>query len=201
MRAGLVKSGDLRQEGAALREKQRAALEAAPAEETGRNAETVYRNKQGTTIGRDEWVEQQEKRRKKRAKDYPEQHLEWGGGLKQSLDKSEEQAEMSRIAKQPFARYTPDEKYLKELKEKSDWNDPMRKKLAEDAEEAKAKKPPEARPKCPFAPWPNRFHIAPGYRWDGKVRGTKFEQKWLDRKNQRELQRSEAYIQANLNDE
>ena len=38
-----------------------------------KNAQTVYRNRDGRRIDREEWVELQQKKRKKRASDYPEQ--------------------------------------------------------------------------------------------------------------------------------
>lgn len=55
-----------------------------------KNAQTVYRNRDGRRIDREEWVELQQKKRKKRASDYPEQELEWGGGLKQRDNREEE---------------------------------------------------------------------------------------------------------------
>lgn len=38
-----------------------------------RNAQTVYRNREGRRIDREEWVELQQKKKKKRVADYPEQ--------------------------------------------------------------------------------------------------------------------------------
>ena len=43
------------------------------------------------------------------------QELEWGGGLKQRDNSEAEKEELSRIAAQPFARFEPDEVYMKEL--------------------------------------------------------------------------------------
>jgi len=40
---------------------------------SGKDAQTVYRNREGRRIDREEWVEQQQKKKKKRAADYPEQ--------------------------------------------------------------------------------------------------------------------------------
>lgn len=188
LRAGLVRGLDLQTEAQEVREARRAAVAAAPDSETGRNAATVYRNRDGQRIDREQWVEQQQKKKRKRPSDYPEQELEWGGGIKQKSSQEAEMAEVERIAAQPFARYEPDEKYMEELKERQDWNDPMRN-FPEDKGGAAAKK----KPKCPHAPWQNRFNIAPGYRWDGKVRGTDYERRWLENKNQREFDKQEAY--------
>lgn len=40
---------------------------------SGKDAQTVYRNREGRRIDREEWVELQQKKKKKRAADYPEQ--------------------------------------------------------------------------------------------------------------------------------
>merc|ERR1712232_313689 len=106
--------------------------------------------------------------------------LEWGGGIKQKVNAEEDKAELTRIAAQPFARYEPDEKHMEDLRQRREWNDPMQKyvdegddagantrRSAQEVAEAQAKK----KPKCPHAPWPNRYGIQTGYRWDGKVRG------------------------------
>lgn len=195
LRSGLVRGSDLKEEAAQVRAKRRADVEEAPAEETGRGAETVYRTRDGVKVSREEWVESQQKKRKKKASEYPEQELEWGGGVKQGFNKEAEMAEIERIAAQPFARFEPDEKYLEELKQRQDWNDPMRKHEADKQEvkEIEEQRSAKARPKCPHAPWPNRFNIAPGYRWDGKVRGTEYERKWLEAQNHREFKQRERW--------
>merc|ERR1740138_1065114 len=98
LRSGLVRGSDLKDEAAKVRADRRAAVEQAPDEETGKGAETVYRNRQGQRVNREEWVEQQGKKRKKRLSEYPEQELEWGGGLKQRNNREAEKAEVERIA-------------------------------------------------------------------------------------------------------
>lgn len=199
LRAGLVRGTDLKEEAAQIRVDRRAALEAAPDDQTGKGADTVYRNRQGQRIGREEWVEQQKKKRKKRLSEYPEQELAWGGGLKQQHTKEEEMADLVRIAAQPFARFEPDEKYMEELKERQDWNDPMRKfqdecgSVASASAGAPGAHEKKAKPKCPHPPWLNRFGILPGYRWDGKVRGNDFEKRWLEAKNTRACKKRDQW--------
>jgi len=192
MRAGLVRGSDLKAEAAQLRADRRAAILAEDDAQTGRGAQTVYRNREGAKIGREEWVEQQKKKKKKRVSEYPEQELAWGGGIQQTANKEAEMKEVERIAAQPFARYQPDEKYMEELKGRQDWNDPMRK-FEEEKEEAKEREELKVTPKCPHAPWSNRFNIKPGYRWDGKVRGNEFEKKWLEAQNGREFKQREKW--------
>mmetsp|Transcript_33928 Transcript_33928/g.107791 ORF Transcript_33928/g.107791 Transcript_33928/m.107791 type:complete len:637 (-) Transcript_33928:154-2064(-) len=198
LRAGLVRGSELKEDAAQVRAERRAAVEAAPAEETGRDAGTVYRDKTGKKVTREEFVELQQKKRRKRLSDYPEQELEWGGGIKQRYNKEEEMAELERIAAQPFARFEPDSKYMEELRERQDWNDPMRhfeanEDVPGEGIAAKTAEVQRTRPKCPHPPWPNRFNILPGYRWDGKVRGNNFEKRWLEKKNQRAFERQEQW--------
>merc|ERR1712087_441599 len=143
--------------------------------------------------------EQNQKKKKKRLSDYPEQELEWGGGIKQGLNDEEERAEVARIAAQPFARYTPDEKYMEELKEKQDWNDPMRNFKPDENDSTNANRDDaviKKKPKCPHAPWLNRFGVLPGYRWDGKIRGNDYEKRWLETKNQRASAKEERWRYA-----
>lgn len=205
LRAGLVRGEALKKEAATVREERRKAVEAAPDEETGKNSATVYRSRDLTSkITREEWAQDQQKKKKKKLSEYPEQELEWGGGLKQSQTKDEEMEELSRIAAQPFARYEPDQKYMEELKEKQDWNDPMRK-HADDvgsgtaAPSTGAAMERKSKPKCPHPPWLNRFGIPPGYRWDGKVRSNGYETRWLENKNHKEFKKKEAWEWDELN--
>merc|ERR1712203_242060 len=96
LRAGLVRGSDLKEEASQVRAERRAAVEAAPDEETGRGATTVYRDKAtGKKISREEFAQQSQKKKKKKLSDYPEQELAWGGGVKQQVNEEEMKAEMS----------------------------------------------------------------------------------------------------------
>lgn len=53
--------------------------------------------------------------------------------------------------------------------------------------------PPIPRPMYKGAPFPNRFNILPGYRWDGQDRSNQWEKKWFLNQNKREAKESESY--------
>eukprot|EP00922_Rhytidocystis_sp_ex-Travisia-forbesii_P054339 GHVS01080568.1.p2 GENE.GHVS01080568.1~~GHVS01080568.1.p2 ORF type:complete len:108 (+),score=61.32 GHVS01080568.1:513-836(+) len=50
-------------------------------------------------------------------------------------------------------------------------------------------------PKCKFPSPPNRYGILSGYRWDGVIRGTLFEEKIFQEKNKRAHQEASVYSQ------
>jgi len=204
LRAGLVSGKALKEEAAKVREERKAKLEAMPDSQTGKNADTVYRNRSGGKIDREQWVEQQQKKRKKKLSEYPEQELAWGGGLKQQQSKEDEMAEDVRVSQLPFARWQPDEGALDNMHDKQAWHDPMSKFKDEEetgsASLGSQEKPAVKKPKCPHPPWPNRFGILPGYRWDGAVRGHNYEKRWLDAKNNREFMKTERYKWERMED-
>jgi len=204
LRAGLVSGAALKEEAAKVREERKAKLEAMPDSQTGKNADTVYRNRSGGKIDREQWVEQQQKKRKKKLSEYPEQELAWGGGLKQQQSKEDEMAEDIRVSQLPFARFEPDQGALDNMHDKQAWHDPMSK-FNDEEETGTASlgsqvKPAVKKPKCPHPPWPNRFGILPGYRWDGAVRGHNYEKRWLDAKNNREFMKTERYKWERMED-
>lgn len=204
LRSGLVSGAQLKEEAAQVRRERLEKLESMADSETGRGADTVYRSKAGKRITREEWVEQNQKTKKKKLSDYPEQELEWGGGLKQTENKEAEKEELARVVAEPFARFAPDARYEDELINKERHADPMRSFAQDDeAHDSNEKRdvpreaPVEKKPLCPHRAPPNRFGILPGYRWDGKVRGNGYEAKYLKAKNDREHHKRarEEYMQ------
>lgn len=48
--------------------------------------------------------------------------------------------------------------------------------------------------KCKYDGPPNRYNIAPGYRWDGVVRGNGFENRYLREINLKKAKKDQEYI-------
>jgi len=200
--AGIISGSVLKEQAAKVRADRQAALAAAPDSETGKGATTVYRSRQGGMVTREEWVEQQGKKRKKKMSEYPEQKIAWGGGLQQESNADDAKDEATRVAALPFARFEMEADAVTALQERQSWHDPMSKFDAEEEEKlASADAAPAVkRPKCPHPAWPNRFGILPGYRWDGAVRGNTYEKRWLEAKNARALYKTEKYKWERLED-
>lgn len=100
----------------------------------------------------------------------------------EELKKSEEKAERKRRRRE--RKLEKKKKRMKKHLKKMGLEDPdaAAELLAEDEAEALALKKADAivrrrRPMYGGAGWPNRFHIWPGYRWDGVERGNGWEAK------------------------
>uniref|UniRef100_A0AAV1VPQ2 Pre-mRNA-splicing factor CWC26 n=1 Tax=Peronospora matthiolae TaxID=2874970 RepID=A0AAV1VPQ2_9STRA len=171
-------------------------LHAADASEMGANAETVYRDKRGRKLDMlNEIVRQQEVLDGKRKREEREEY-EWGTGEVQKRERKSKQELVEQMKKTPFARHEDDEELERKRRERVRAFDPMHSKIFQEnslnthtAAKAKkskmgTKKAIKVKPKYtgPPAP-PNRFGIVPGYRWDGVVRGTNWEEKIMMRQN------------------
>lgn len=158
---------------------------------------TVYRDKSGKKIdviaARHE---QNEKDRQAELALLADQ--EWGRGSVQRQSALQLQQEMEKMKNTPFARGRDDEGINRRQKETVHWDDPMRLHVLSRHKEPSSvdlgsqviSKFPVY--KGPAAP-PNRFGIMPGYRWDGIVRGTGFENEWFKAQAGRGYQKEEAY--------
>uniref|UniRef100_K3WLA6 BUD13 homolog n=1 Tax=Globisporangium ultimum (strain ATCC 200006 / CBS 805.95 / DAOM BR144) TaxID=431595 RepID=K3WLA6_GLOUD len=181
-------------------------LRTADASDMGANAETVYRDKRGRKLDMlNEMVRQQEILDGKREREAREEY-EWGTGKvqKQEFKSQRELAEQMKQA--PFARHEDDPELEQLRKERVRAFDPMNSKVFQEddlfggvksSKKSKSKKKSSTKPKYagPPAP-PNRFGIQPGYRWDGVVRGTGWEEKLLLRQNKQSAASEEAYRYA-----
>lgn len=147
----------------------------------GAGAATVVRDETGRRLTAEE-VEERRKKLQEGEKDKP---MEWGKGLVQkrqaiqrAMDENGEKGESS------FGRSKDDFRMNEMLKQQERWGDPMlqhvkkNQKIREEKEQLRSKGPRRvARPMYQGDPWPNRFSIKPGYRWDGVDRSNGWEAK------------------------
>eukprot|EP01053_Blabericola_migrator_P007132 Blabericola_migrator_1__7131@NODE_3610_length_1638_cov_67_593253_g385_i2_p1_GENE_NODE_3610_length_1638_cov_67_593253_g385_i2NODE_3610_length_1638_cov_67_593253_g385_i2_p1_ORF_typecomplete_len310_score80_26Bud13/PF09736_9/4_1e03Bud13/PF09736_9/1_1e26_NODE_3610_length_1638_cov_67_593253_g385_i24571386 len=145
----------------------------------------VYRSRTGQKISESQWKDEvdgagrrgrtQEKKKPKIEK-ISEKDLPWGGGLTQKKMEEERRAYEAEVAQEPFARHEISESYDKELRDRQLWEDPLHKMKGDSG--VMVGKPDESKSK--FVAPPNRYKIPPGSKWDGRVRGTGFEAKYLE---------------------
>lgn len=194
MKAGLQDSSSLQKEIHNLKHREKMALNELSDELSGRNAETVSRDKQ---TGRrrnlkEERLKQKEKEKKNTEK--LEKYLEWGKGLQQKDDQQKRlQEDMYEMSK-PLARYVDDDDLERQLKDELKEGDPMLeyiKKKRGKSQLAIASSLPEY--EGPPPP-PNRFNIPPGYRWDGVDRSNGFEKRYFEKINSTKATEHQAYL-------
>eukprot|EP00915_Cephaloidophora_sp_WS-2016_P003481 GHVH01004663.1.p2 GENE.GHVH01004663.1~~GHVH01004663.1.p2 ORF type:complete len:260 (+),score=67.79 GHVH01004663.1:94-780(+) len=151
----------------------------------------VYRDTKGNEISREEW----EKLKKidastgkkifdARAPQEKMPAVSWSKGVSAMASEAEREQYEREVAEQSFARYKFDDKYEKELKGEIREDDPLAfmfggiTKKTEEGEEM-ADNASTIKPAPMHQAPSNRFSISAGYRWDGVVRGTGFEERWL----------------------
>ena len=123
--SGMVSGREIQQEMARKREAEARRFAALGAEVTGRHAKTVYRDKMGKQLTKEEYVEAKELERRAGKPQYDEESkLAWGGGLRQKAEREEEERRMREEATKAFARGV-DEEYDAAQRERVRWGDPM----------------------------------------------------------------------------
>ncbi|SCM25751.1 pre-mRNA-splicing factor CWC26, putative [Plasmodium chabaudi adami] len=177
-----------------------------------KNPNTIYRDKDGKIISRDEWIkniqnekpgyrhgvdkikgndknERNKKNRKgKKYNDDQKIKLEWGSGLVQKEMREKIMEENKKIVnKKNIINYDYDSDYDQKLKQDIRKEDPMHKYLVQSNQE-------DQKAKCRYQSPYNRFNILAGYRWDGVIRGNGFEQKRYEMLKEKELKDRLAYI-------
>lgn len=184
----------------------------------GRNAETVYRRKDGKKLDMlTEFMKSQSTSEGKKQQVEQAQY-EWGTGSVQKKAFEDTKQELLNIANEPFARTVDNPELERMRKERIRDDDPMaqyfqskQEKIMEERdereerEEAKllrknpeAKNVPTSRRKPLYkgpTPAPNRFGIKPGYRWDAVDRSSaaRFEHKVMTKMNEKSALKDDAY--------
>ncbi|KAI8082196.1 Pre-mRNA-splicing factor of RES complex-domain-containing protein [Thamnidium elegans] len=192
-RAGILTKAEIKAEAEKAREVEKIALEKIKRENQGENTETVYRDNSGRKV--DPKIKRAEEARKRKEEiEKAARRMEWGKGLVQRKEAEEEKRRLNEEKDKPMARYADDEDLNEELKERERWNDPAAGFLTKKTSKSKGKR--LVRPTYKGAWKPNRFMIAPGYRWDGVDRSTGFEDTFLLQQNQTKSRAAEAHAWA-----
>ncbi|KAM3583893.1 Pre-mRNA-splicing factor cwc26 [Umbelopsis sp. WA50703] len=186
-RVGLQTADEIRAESIRLRRERDREMRELDPTLSGRDAETVHRDKGGRKIDM-VLMKAEEARRKKEEMEKQEKMMEWGKGLVQREEKEAEQKRLLEERNKPLARYADDRELNDELKEQQLWNDPAAQFLSANKRKKKTKRPTYQ------GQWPpNRFMIPPGYRWDGVDRSNGFEKDHFLRQNARSARDAEAH--------
>ncbi|CAD7970269.1 unnamed protein product [Amoebophrya sp. A120] len=193
-KAGIMTNEDIQKQNAEIARRKEIERERAERIHKANQQQTKFRDAQGRLISAEEYKKQQERKKRKQ---YDRQDAsKWGKGLEQERRQEQRREYEKRVGEEEtFARHTIDEHLSAENKAKDRWDDPLAefeaKHVAGDAAAKKTSKnkdgtpatapaaPPPPKPKCKFAMPTNRYNIKPGYRWDGKIRGTGFEENML----------------------
>ncbi|SNX81501.1 related to BUD13 - subunit of the RES complex, required for pre-mRNA retention and splicing [Melanopsichium pennsylvanicum] len=146
-------------------------------EETRKAQETVYRDSTGRVIDIHE-QEKHERALEQQRLQKEKERATWGQGLVQKQARAEAAAQLASAQSQSVTRRATDAEYNNHFRSQIHADDPAlafltKKRLAG---------PQKPNYKGPYPP--NRFHIAPGYRWDGVDRGNGFERALVERKQQ-----------------
>ncbi|OXM80848.1 pre-mRNA-splicing factor CWC26 [Cryptococcus neoformans Bt63] len=150
----------------------------AEGEERPDHTETVHRDVTGRIIDVKK-LQEEEKRKEEEERRKEAERKEWTKGMVQRRDREEKRRLEKKMAEADVGRSKDDVRMNMEMKEEERWNDPAAAFLT------KKKKKGPRRPKYE-GPWaPNRFGIAPGFRWDGVDRSNGFEKKYFQAQNTR----------------
>ncbi|OVA11284.1 Bud13 [Macleaya cordata] len=174
---------------------------------SGRDAERIYRDKEGKRISKDEALKLQKGEEKPK-----EKKLVWGKGLVQKREAEAREHELEVEKDKPFARTRDDPELDNMLKERVRWGDPMahlmKRKQPEMAlgnlgDDEKMKESGFMIPQdIPSHSWikrridapPNRYGIRPGRHWDGVDRSNGYEKEFFKRTNEKQATEREAYL-------
>jgi pre-mRNA-splicing factor CWC26 len=196
-RAGLLTNDDLKVEEERIHEEEEKKFSMMDPEETGRDAEVVYRDKEGNIV--DEKTAKRLRQRGRILEDPDDElHPGWRGGLIQKEEGEKIRKKIEQEAHKPFAQYEDDEELNVMQMEVAKEEDPMnaymeKKKKKRDKKRKKAEGIVERKRYTGPPPPPNRFGIVPGWMWDGIDRSNGFETKFLRAISQAKDRQSKEY--------
>ncbi|KAK6112970.1 Pre-mRNA-splicing factor of RES complex family protein [Brugia pahangi] len=190
--AGLKTLEMHREEMKRIRENETKLLENWKEYTSGKDVAAVRRTKL-TGKGRETREDRERKEREaKKQQELEEKYKNWNRGLRQLEERTKKLNEMARVAQEDFARCVDDEAMNEHLKKQLHEKDPMYKYVKKKKENAEIRSG-TACPKYKGSWPPNRFNIAPGYRWDGVNRSNGFEDRIAEMANRKVAQRTEYY--------
>ncbi|CAG9533520.1 unnamed protein product [Cercopithifilaria johnstoni] len=150
---------------------------------SGKNAAVIRRAK---LTGKER---EKKEREAKKQQELEEKYKIWNKGLRQLEERTQKLNEMARVAQEDFTRHADDKAMNEHLKKQLHEKDPMYKYVKKKKENAEIKTYPKYKGSWP----PNRFNIAPGYRWDGVNRSNGFEDLISQTANRKVAQHTEYY--------
>jgi len=172
---------------------------------SGAGAKTVFRDRRGRKL---ESLQKFMDQKAGKYVDDDEANIEWGSGLVQKEEREREKKMAEQLRKGPFARGRDDELMNAHLRARDRWGDPMlamikkkkqkkkKKQIqqqTEESSEAPAASQVKTRPYYQGHPWPNRYGIRPGYRWDGVDRSNGWESKRMLHANNMKVREQQGY--------
>ncbi|KAF8767427.1 BUD13 homolog [Argiope bruennichi] len=191
LKAGLQNATTLRKETQELREREKKHISQLNEELSGRNAETIVRDKKSGKKRNFEGEILEKLEKEKKQTELLQKYAHWGKGIEQSESQQQKLSDDLYESMKPLARYHGDEDLEEQLKAQIHDDDPM-------AEYIKKKKKKEISSAFPEykgpPPPPNRFGIKPGYRWDGVDRSNGFERKYFEKMTNSKAVQEEAYL-------
>ncbi|CCI47066.1 unnamed protein product [Albugo candida] len=162
-------------------------------------AETIYRDKKGRKLNMLNELMRQKEEKETQEKRQAHEEYEWGTGKVQKEMKKSQQQRLQEISSEPFARYQDDPELEAARKNQIRDFDPINSKTFDKDPLTKHSKHKKKHNKRRYAGPPapsNRFGIKPGYRWDGVVRGTGWEETVLLKSNATTAKSADSYKQS-----
>jgi pre-mRNA-splicing factor CWC26 len=183
-KAGLLTDEDVVREEEAYRAAQEAKFKNRDLSELGKGAQTVYRDSKGRRL---DTLVAAMKQQQGELMESEEANMEWGVGRVDVKKREEDERRKREEADAPYkGKSMQDNELNNDWKQEDRWGDPMAKFRAKGDKKEKKKE---------YQGWwpPNRFNLAPGYRWDGIDRSNGFEKNYFLHQNSKKAMQDVAY--------